>query len=443
MNVTELSASLAEQAQRAVELARAEGADHAEAGVSHDEGFSVTVRLGELESVERQKDRSLGVTVYKGQRKGSASTNDFSDRGIAAAVGKALSIAGFTAADPHAGLADPGRLAKNPPDLDLYHAWSLDTADAEAMALETEQAARDFDKRIENSEGASVSTGGGVRAYANSNGFVGSYASGCHSISISVVAATNGTLERDYWYTTARAPDELDAPADVGRIAAERAVRRLGSRQIRTRVVPVLFPAELARSLFGHFIAAIRGTSQYRRASFLLDCVGQRVFPDWMQILEDPHIPRGMGSAPFDGEGVETRARTLVENGVVQGLVLSSYSARRLGLETTGNAGGVHNLIVEPNAESLESLETDCTEAMVVTEMLGQGANTVTGDYSRGAAGYWVSNGKFAFPVSEVTIAGNLRDMLSSIRAVGADIDLRGSVRCGAVLVDGMTVAGQ
>ncbi|HUF73570.1 MAG TPA: metalloprotease PmbA [Gammaproteobacteria bacterium] len=443
MNVTELSASLAEQAQRAVELARAEGADQAEAGLSHDEGFSVTVRLGELESVERQKDRSLGVTVYKGQRKGSASTNDFSDRGIAAAVGKALSIAGFTAADPHAGLADPGRLATNPPDLDLYHAWSLDTADAEAMALETEQAARNFDKRIENSEGASVSTGGGVRAYANSNGFVGSYASGCHSISISVVAATNGALERDYWYTTARAPDDLDAAADVGRIAAERAVRRLGSRQVRTRVVPVLFPAELARSLFGHFIAAIRGTSQYRRASFLLDCVGQRVFPDWMQIVEDPHIPRGMGSAPFDGEGVETRTRTLVENGVVQGLVLSSYSARRLGLQTTGNAGGVHNLIVEPNAESLESLEADCTEAMVVTEMLGQGVNTVTGDYSRGAAGYWVSNGKFASPVSEVTIAGNLRDMLSSIRAVGADIDLRGSVRCGAVLVDGMTVAGQ
>jgi PmbA protein len=443
MNVNELSASLAEQAQRAVEFARAEGADHAEVGLSHDEGMSVTVRLGELESVERQKDRSLGVTVYQGRRKGSASTNDFSDQGIAAAVGKALSIAGFTTADPHSGLADPERLARDPPDLDLYHPWSLDTAEAEAIALETEQSARDFDKRIGNSEGATVSAGGGVRAYANSNGFVGSYASSGHSISVSVVAEANGSLERDYWYTAARAPEDLEAAHEVGRLAAERAVRRLGSRQVETRIVPVLFPAELGRSLFGHFIAAIRGTSQYRRASFLLDSVGNRVFPDWMRIVEDPHIVRGMGSAPFDGEGVETRARTLVENGILQGLVLSSYSARRLGLETTGNAGGVHNLIVEPNAESLASLEADCAEAFVVTEVLGQGVNTVTGDYSRGAAGYWIRNGKFAFPVSEVTIAGNLGDMLSSIRAVGADIDLRGSVRCGAVLVDGMTVAGQ
>jgi PmbA protein len=442
MNVTELSASLAEQAQRAVELACAKGADQAEAGLSHDEGLSVTVRLGELESVERQKDRSLGVTVYKGRRKGSASTNDFSERGIAAAVSKALSIAEFTASDPHAGLADPARLAAHPPDLDLYHEWNLDTPEAEAIALATEQAARDLDTRIENSEGASVSTGGGVRAYANSDGFVGSYASGSHSISVSVVAAMNGLLERDYWYTTARAPGDLERAADVGRLAAERAVRRLGSRQIGTRVVPVLFPAELARSLFGHFVAAIRGTSQYRRASFLLESVGQRVFPDWMQIIEDPHIARGMGSAPFDGEGVETRQRTLVDRGVLQGLVLSSYSARRLGLETTGNAGGVHNLIVEPNADSLASLEADCAEAMVVTEVLGQGVNIVTGDYSRGVAGYWVKDGKFAFPVSEVTIAGNLRDMLSSIRAVGADVDLRGVVRCGAVLVDGMTVAG-
>jgi PmbA protein len=443
MNVSELSASLAEQAQRAVELACAQGADHAEAGLSHDEGLNVTVRLGELESVERQKDRSLGVTVYKGRRKGSASTNDFSDRGIAAAVGKALSIAGFTTADPHAGLADPARLARNPPDLDLYHPWSLETPEAEAMALETEQAARDFDARIENSEGASVSTGGGVTAYANSHGFVGSYAASAHSISVSVVAAANGSLERDYWYTTSRVPGELEAPADVGRRAAERAVRRLGSRQVGTCTVPVLFPAELARSLFGHFTAAIRGTSQYRRASFLLDSVGQAVFPDWMRIVEDPHIARAIGSAPFDGEGVETRRRVLVDRGVLQGLVLSSYSARRLGLETTGNAGGAHNLIVESNAESLESLQADCAEAMVVTEVLGQGVNIVTGDYSRGAAGYWVKDGEFAFPVSEVTIAGNLRDMLRSIRGVGADVDLRGSVRCGAVLVDGMTVAGQ
>ena len=443
MNVTEISESLAERAELAVKLACDQGADHAEAGMSHEEGLNVTVRLGELESVERQKDRSLGVTIYKEQCKGSASTNDFSTEGISAAVSKALSIAGFTSADRHAGLADPDLLAKDPPDLELYHPWELDTSAAEQIALTAEQAARDFDSRIENSEGATVSTGGGVRAYANSNGFVGSYASGNHSIEVSVIAAANGTLERDYWYTTARSPDDLESATDTGRIAAERAVKRLGSRQPDTGVVPVLFPPELARSLFGHFVAAISGTAQYRRASFLLDCAGERIFPAWMQIVEDPHIRRGMGSAPFDAEGVATTARNLVEGGVVQGYVLSSYSSRRLGLKTTGNAGGVHNLIVEPNAESLETMLADCGQAIVVTELLGQGANTVTGDYSRGAAGYWVENGEFAYPISEVTIAGNLRDMLRSIRAVGADVDLRGTVQCGSVLIDGLTVAGQ
>lgn len=443
MNVNKLSASLAEHAERAVKLACVQGADHAEAAMSQEEGLNVTVRLGELESVERQKDRSLGITVYTGQCKGSASTNDFSTQGIEAAVAKALSIAGFTAVDPHAGLADPDQLAADPPDLELYHPWDLETADAEEIALTAEQAARDFDSRIENSEGATVSTGGGVRAYANSLGFVGSFASSSHSIAISVIAAANGSLERDYWYTTARSPDDLESAAETGRRAAERAVSRLGSRQPGTGVVPVLFPPELARSLFGHFVAAISGTSQYRRASFLLDCTGERIFPDWMQIIEDPHIKCAMGSAPFDAEGVETKSRKLVDEGLVEGYVLSSYSARRLGLETTGNAGGVHNLMVKANAESLATLQADCGEAMVVTELLGQGVNTVTGDYSRGAAGYWVENGEPAFPVSEVTIAGNLRDMLGSIRAVGADVDLRGTVRCGTVLVDGLTVAGQ
>jgi PmbA protein len=443
MDVTELSASLTERAQRAVELALEKGADHAEAGVSHDEGLSVTVRLGELESVERQKDRSLGITVYRGQCKGSASTNDFSPEGISAAIGKALSIAGFTTADPCAGLADAELLASNPPDLDLYHAWNLDTREAEDIALIAEQTARDFDPRIENSEGATVSSGGGVRAYANSNGFAGSYPSSSHSIAVSVLAAENGSLERDYWYTSARCPDDLESAADTGRRAAERAVRRLGSRQLSTRVTPVLFPPEYGRSLFGHFVDAIRGTAQYRRASFLLEAEGEQVFPDWLRIIEDPHILRAMGSAPFDAEGVATRSRVLVENGVLNGYVLSSYSARRLGRETTGNAGGIHNLIVEPNAESLETLQAECDGVMIVTELLGQGVNTVTGDYSRGAAGYWVEKGKFVHPVSEVTIAGNLKDMLRSIRAVGADVDERGTIRCGSVLVDGMTVAGQ
>lgn len=443
MDVTKLSASLAEQAQRAVELAIAQGADHAEAGASHDEGLNVTVRLGELESVERQKDRSLGVTVYRGQCKGSASTNDFSAEGISAAIGKAMSIAEFTSADSCAGLADAERLAVDPPNLDLFHAWDLDTPEAEEIALTAEQTARDYDSRIENSEGATVSSGGGVRAYANSNGFAGAYPASSHSIAVSVVAAENGSLERDYWYTSARSAEDLETAAATGRRAAERAVRRLGSRQLETRVAPVLFPPEFARSLFGHFVDAIRGTAQYRRASFLLECAGEQVFPDWMRIVEDPHIPRAMGSAPFDAEGVATRSRTLVDSGILQGYVLSSYSARRLGLETTGNAGGIHNLIVEPNAESLETLQAESDGVMVVTELLGQGVNTVTGDYSRGAAGYWVEKGEFVHPVSEVTIAGNLKDMLLSIRAVGADVDERGTIRCGSVLVDGMTVAGQ
>ena len=443
MNVTELAATLAERAERAVELARSKGADHAEAGMSHEEGFNVTVRLGELESVERQKDRSLGLTVYVGQHKGSSSTNDFSDRGIAAAVEKALSIAGFTAADPYAGLADPNRLCTDPPDLDLFHPWDLDTAAAENIAIAAERAARDFDPRIENSEGATVATGGAVRAYANSNGFVGSYPSSSHSIGLSILAAEDGLLERDYWYTAARAPDALDSAENVGKVAAERALRRLGSRQVGTQVVPILFPPELGRSLFGHFISAIAGSAQYRKASFLLGSVGQQVFPDWMQITEDPHIPRAFGSAPFDAEGVATAARSLVEDGKLQGYILSSYSARRLGLESTGNAGGVHTLLIEPNAESLASLQADCKQALVITELLGQGVNTVTGDYSRGAAGYWVEAGKFAYPVSEVTIAGNLREMLQSIRAVASDIDTRSTVHCGSVLIDGMTVAGQ
>lgn len=443
MDVTGLQASLAERAKRAVELARARGADEAEAGMSHDEGLSVTVRLGELESVERQKDRSLGITVYRSQSKGSASTNDFSDAGIEAAVTKALSIASFTSPDRFAGLADPKLLAGDPPDLALYHAWPLDPRAAEEIARTAERAARDHDSRIENSEGATVSSGGGVRAYANSNGFVGSFASSSHSISASVIAAADGKLERDYWYTQARSPDELDSPEATGSKAAERAIRRLGSRSIGTRKVPVIFTPEIARSLFGHFVGAIRGTAQYRKASFLVGCIGEQIFPAWMQIVEDPHIPRGIGSAPFDGEGVATKRRRLVAEGRVEGFVLSSYSARRLGLVTTGNAGGVHNLIVEPNAGSLAEIEADCREAMVVTELLGQGVNPVTGDYSRGAAGYFVENGAFAYPVSEVTIAGNLRDMLRSIDAVGSDVDLRGTVRCGSVLIGHMTVAGQ
>ena len=443
MQSTATSNSLVDAATRALDIATRSGADQAEVGVTFDEGLSVTVRLGELESVERQKDRGLAITVYKDLRKGGASTSDFSPAGVESTVRKALSIASFTAADEYAGLADRQRMAVDPPNLDLHHPWGLDVDAAAELALRAESAARSLDPRIDNSEGAAVSTSDGVRVYANSHGFVGAYPTSSHSVSCSVVAKSEGTLERDYWYSTARVAEALESPETIGERAARRALDRLGSKQIDTRVAPVLFAPELARGLFGHLVAAISGTSQYRRASFLLEAAGQQVFPAWLGIREEPLIPRALASAAFDGEGVATRARDLVAAGVLQGYVLSSYSARRLGLETTGNAGGVHNLVVAPNAGGLEEIISNCDTALVVTELLGQGVNIVTGDYSRGAAGFWVERGEIVCAVSEVTIAGNLRDMFTRIEAVGSDTDLRGAIRCGSVLVGGLTIAGR
>ncbi len=442
MDTTQVRRTLESTAREAINLARKLGAEQAEAGISHDEGLSVTVRLGELESVERQRDRGLGVTVYRQGRKGNASTVDYSSAAVEQAVRKALSIAEFTAEDEFAGLAEADLMAREIPDLDLYHHWEIGVAEAERLALRAEDAARAVDERITNSEGATVSTGGGVRVYANSHGFCAGYPTSSHSLSCSVVAVHNGALERDYWYTTARAAEALDAAERVGETAARRTVRRLDARQLSTRSVPVVFPAELARGLFGHLISAISGTSQYRRASFLLDAAGERIFPEFMDIREDPFIPRAMGSAAFDGEGVATRRRVVVDKGVLQGYVLSSYSARRLGLVTTANAGGVRNLIVAANAGPLEALLGECEHVFLVGELLGQGVNTITGDYSRGAAGFWVENGEIAYPVHEVTLAGNLKEVFRGIRKVGSDVDERGGIRCGSVLVDGLTVAG-
>ena len=442
MDTTQVRLMLESTARQAIELARKLGAEQAEAGISHDEGLSVSVRLGELETVERQRDRGLAVTVYRQGRTGNASTVDYSTEAVEQAVRKALSIAEFTAEDEFAGLAEADLMARDIADLDLYHPWEIDVAEAEQLALRAEDAARGLDDRITNSEGAAVSTGGGVRVYANSHGFCAGFPTSSHSLSCSVVAAHNGALERDYWYTVARAPGVLDAAELVGETAARRTIRRLDARQLSTRSVPVVFPAELARGLFGHLLAAISGTSQYRRASFLLDAAGEQIFSGFMDIREDPFIPRAMGSAAFDNEGVATRRRTLVENGVLQGYVLSSYSARRLGLATTGNAGGVHNLIVAPNAGPLEELLGGCEQGFLVGELLGQGVNTVTGDYSRGAAGFWVENGEIAYPVHEVTLAGNLKEVFRGIRNVGSDVDERGGIRCGSVLVEGLTVAG-
>jgi PmbA protein len=430
-----------------VEVALAEartlGASQAEAAVSMDVGLSVSARLGEVETVEYQRDRGMGVTVYFGTRKGTASTADLSPAGLRETVAKACSIARFTAEDPCAGLPDPDTLATDVPDLDLSHPWDITPERACEMAIACEAAAMAVDPRITNSEGAGVSTHRGVRAYGNSHGFLGAYPGTAHSISCSVLGAEGEQMERDYWYSTARDWRELEAAESVGRRSGERAVRRLGARKLATMKVPVLYSPEVARGLVSHFLGAIRGGSQYRRSSFLLDAAGTRVFPDWFALSERPHLPKALASAPFDHEGVATRDREIVAGGVLLGYVLSTYSARKLGLRTTGNAGGNHNLIVHGRGCDYDGMLAQLGRGLLVTELMGQGVNGVTGDYSRGAAGFWVENGKPAYPVHEVTVAGNLKDMYRGIVDVGSDVDVRGGIRTGSILLEEMTVAGE
>ena len=422
--------------------AQARGVDQAEVAVSHDMGLAATARLGDVENLEYTNDRGIGITVYCGRRKGNASTSDISGEAIREAVGKACAFASYTAEDEYAGLADADRMCTEVPDLDLDHPWVLDATAAIDLAIACEAAALGHDKRISNSEGATVWTNRGVRAYGNTHGFVGSYAKTSHSVSCAVLGEADGDMERDYYYSSARDPADLDSAESIGVEAATRALRRLGARKIKTTRAPVLFGPELARGFIGHAIGAITGSAQYRRSSFLLDAAGEKIFPKFVNIEERPHIPKGMASAPYDGEGVATYDRDLVTDGVLQGYILSSYSARRLGLETTANAGGAQNLIVPGNAEGLESLLAEMGTGLLVEELIGQGVNTVTGDYSRGAVGRWVENGEICYPVNEVTIAGNLRDLYARIVAVGRDQDLRGGIRCGSILVDEMTIAG-
>lgn len=426
----------------ALEEARALGATQAEAAISMDVGLSVSVRLGEVETIEYQRDRGMGVTVYFGTRKGSASTADLSTAALRETVGKACSIAKFTSEDPCAGLADPDTLAKHVPDLDLSHPWDLAPERACQLALDCEAAAMAVDRRITNSEGAAVSTHRGVRAYGNSHGFLHAYPGTVHSVSCAVLGTEGDAMERDYWYSTARDWRELEDVASVGRASGERAVRRLGARKLATTRAPVLFSPDMARGLIGHFIGAIRGGSQYRRASFLLDAAGQRVFPEWFELSERPHLPRALASAPFDHEGVTTQDRELVSNGVLLGYVLSTYSARKLGLRTTGNAGGNYNLIVPGRGRDLDGMLALMDRGLFVTELMGQGVNGVTGDYSRGAVGFWVEGGRIAYPVHEVTVAGNLKDMFRDIVEVGSDEDRRGGIRTGSILIGEMTIAG-
>ncbi len=426
----------------ALDEARRLGVDQAEVAASQDAGLSVTARLGDVETLEFTNDRGIGITVYKASCKGNASTSDTSVAAIRETVAKACSFASLTAKDPHSGLADASRMASDAPDLDLDHPWEIDADRAIELAIESESAALAYDKRISNSEGATVTTNRGTRAYGNSHGFLASYSKTNHSITCVTLAEADGVMQRDYHYTVTRVPGELSDAVSVGEEAARKTVGRLGARKMRTTHAPVLYIPELARGFIGHAIGAIAGGAQYRRSSFLLDAVGDRIFPDFVQIQERPHMPRAMASRSYDSEGVATYDRDIVSDGVLQGYVLSSYSARRLGLETTANAGGAQNLIVPGGGKHRAELIADMGTGLIVEELIGQGVNPVTGDYSRGAVGHWVENGEIQYAVHEVTVAGNLRDLYQNITAIGDDQDTRGGIRCGSVLVEEMTIAG-
>lgn len=429
----------------ALDEAKRRGATQSEVDASMNRGLSATVRLGEVDTVEYQRDRGVGVTVYFGKRKGSASTADLSAQAVRETVEKACTIARYTAEDDCAGLADPEELARDIPDLELDHPWSITPDEAVQMARACEAAGLAVDARITNSEGATVGSHRDVRVYGNSHGFLAGYASTSHSLSCVLLAQQGDDMQRDYWFSMARNAAELQPGDAIGRRAGERALARLGGRKLTTRKAPILLAPEMARGFFSHFIAAVRGGAQYRKSSFLLEAAGQQVLPSFLQIDERPHILRGLASSPFDSEGVATRDRSLVKDGVLQGYVLGSYSARKLGLKTTGNAGGIHNLLVTApgHSQPFDALLKELGTGLLVTELMGQGVNPVTGDYSRGASGFWVVNGELTHPVHEITIAGNLRQMYRDIAAIGTDVDLRGAIRTGSVLLSEMTIAGE
>lgn len=420
-----------------------QGATAAEAAASLSAGLETSVRLGEVETVEHTRDNGLGVTVYFDRRKGSASTSDLSLGAIRDTVEAACTIARHTQEDPAAGLADATRMATDPPDLDLFHPWALTVDDAIALAVECEEAARAYDPRIVNSEGADVSTHTGIQLYGNSHGFVGGYPSTRYGVSCAVVAEDGEAMQRDYWWSSARAGEDLDSAASIGRRAGERTIARLNARQLTTRQAPILFSAQMAVGLMRSLVNAISGSSLYRRASFLLDRLDDRIFPEFVRIYEEPLLPRGLGSAPFDGDGVATAAKDLISEGVLRTYLLDAYSARRLGMETTGNAGGARNLRIEMGDMDRSAMLREMGTGLFVTELMGQGANPVTGDYSQGAAGFWVENGEIQYPVEEITIASNLEEMFLGLVAVGKDCDFPGSTRTGSWLIEHMTIAGE
>jgi len=423
--------------------AKRQGACAAEATAGTGAGLEVKVRLGAVETLEHTRSNGLGITVYRGNRKGSASTSDLDQAAVHDMVAAACAIASHTQEDPCAGLAAPQRMATQIPDLDLFHPWFLRVEEVIDLALECEEAARAEDARIVTSEGAAVTSHTRVHVYGNSHDFIGSYSSSRHGLSCAVVGREGASMQRDYWWSSARCADDLESAAAVGRRAGKRTIARLGARRIPTRQAPVLFDAQLAAGLMRHLLHAITGPSIYRRESFLLDHLERKIFPDFVHIREEPLLPRGLGSAPFDGDGVATMPKDLVADGVLRSYLLDAYSACRLGMETTGNAGGVHNLRIELGALGKEELIQEMGTGLLATELMGYGINPVTGDYSQGAAGFWVEDGEIRFPVEEVTIAGNLKQMFQGLLAVGNDCDFPGSTHTGSWLIDQMMIAGE
>lgn len=444
MNDIKKSVQLREISELVLKLSKKHGASAAELSLSHGDGLSVEIHMGNVDKLEYHRDQGLSLSVYMGQRTGSSSSSDFSPQAIEDTVIAACNIAKFTGEDEFSGLADKALMAGDTPDLDLYHPWDLTAEKAIEVAKECEIAARDHDKRIINSDGASISSYSGISLVANSNGFTGIVPSSRHSLSCSVIAQESGDegMQRDYWYSTSRVNQQLESAEAVGIKAAERTVARLKGKQISTRKSAVLYSSEMARSIVGHFTSAITGGSQYRKSTFLLECIDQKVFPDFIRLHEQPHIPQAFSSGYFDKEGVATQKRDIVTDGVVQNYIMSSYSARQLGLQTTANSGGTHNLTLESTGQSFEELLKQLDTGFLVTELIGSGVNNMTGDYSRGAAGFWVENGEIQYPVEEVTVAGNLKDMFQNIVAVGNDVDLRSGTRTGSLLIEGMMIAG-
>lgn len=443
MQIEQQLAEIQSKVEDVLNLAKKKGATQAEASMSKVEGIAVSSRLKEVENVEFTNDGGLGISVYVGKHKGSASTADLSKEALTKAVEKAIDIAKYTSEDPCTGLADAELMATSFPDLDLYHPQPLDPEAAIEKAIAAETAAIDADPRISNSDGASYNANMGMRVYGNTHGINAGYPSTRYSLSCMVIAGEGSEMQRDYAYTVNRRPDLLDSPELVGKKAAEATVSRLGGRKIKTGSVPVLMHKEIAASLFGHYVSAISGGSLYRRSSFLLDKLGHQIFPEWLNIIERPHLKGALASSNFDSEGVATKDMTIVDKGQLSTYLYTTYSARKLNTVSTGHAGGIHNWIIGNSGHSDEDLLKEMGTGLLVTEMMGQGVNIVTGDYSRGAAGFWVENGEIQYPVHEVTIAGSLQDMYANIVAIGAEQDVRGGVQTGSVLLNKMQIAGE